>query len=349
MGNMLGNSGKVLKTARLFARVGLKGMTPLKGYRLLRYWVLDNVFKMQIPWLIELSVTYRCQCGCAHCSVSNYFDEANKRKKEELTKDEINSVLDQAVKMGIPKVDYFGGEPLLRKDIVELVSLGASKGLYMSLTTNGWLLTREMVKALKQSGISCINISLDSVSEEEHDRLRTLPGLFKKATDGVRYCYEEGIPCITSTYVTRERMRNFGPGENDDSDLTKVILLSRQLKASGIRILFPIISGEWVNDAGKGFSQEDARKVIDNIDPSFAFIEGAFSVKSKSKVCQSLSGKMFNISPYGEVQLCVAFTNVFGNVKDAPLKEVLKSMYSHPTFIKNKNSSCCSTNELKKC
>lgn len=347
--NRLEAVAKMLKTAKLFARVGLKGMTPLKAQRMLRYWALTNLLKKEIPWLIELSVTYRCQCGCQHCSVSNYFAEASKRKREELTKDEINSVLEQAVKMGIPKIDYFGGEPLLRNDIADLIKLGADKGLYMSLTTNGWLLTKEMAKALKQAGISCINISLDSASAEEHDRLRILPGLFKKATDGIRYCYEEKIPCITSTYVTRERIKNFGPAEKDDSDLTKVISLSRQLKASGIRILFPIISGEWVNDTEKGFSQEEARKVIDNIDPSFAFIEGAFSVKNKKKVCQSLRGKMFNISPYGEIQLCVAFTEVFGNIKEAPLRDLLKNMYNHPIYLKNKNSSCCSTNELRQC
>src|SRR3989338_5420572 len=118
---------KIVNTARLFARVGLRRMTPLKAVRMLRYWTLVNVLRKNVPWLIELSVTYRCQCRCEHCSVSNYIAEAGKR--EELTKNQINDVLEQAVKIGIPKVDYFGGEPLLRKDIVDLVKIGASKGL----------------------------------------------------------------------------------------------------------------------------------------------------------------------------------------------------------------------------
>ena len=95
----------LIKKGRLYARVGLKGITPLKAYRMLRYWVLINVFKKEIPWLIEFSVTYRCQCKCKHCSVSNYFLEACKR--DELTGDQIKKVLKEAVKMGIPKVDYF--------------------------------------------------------------------------------------------------------------------------------------------------------------------------------------------------------------------------------------------------
>ena len=114
-------------------------------------------------------------------------------------------------------------------------------------------------------------------------------------------------------------------------------------------VLFPIISGEWAAEDKREFTQEEAGRVIDNIDPAFAFIEGAYSVKNKKKVCQSLRGKMFNISPYGEIQLCVAFTDVFGNLKEAPLKDLLKGMYSHPTYLKNKDSYCCSTTGLKRC
>ncbi len=343
----LNNILESIRKMRLYARVGLTSMTPLKAYVMLRYWILTNIFKKEIPWVIELSVTYRCQCRCEHCSVSNYISEAGEKK--ELTKDQIEDVLQQAVKMGIPKVDYFGGEPLLRKDIVDLVKIGARKGLYMSITTNGWLLTQDMAKKLKKAGISCMNISIDSTSKEEHDRLRVLPGLYKRAVDAIRYCHKERISCVVSTYVTRDRIVNFGVGELDNSDLTKILSLSRELKASGVRVLFPIISGEWVSEDKKEFTQEEVRRVIDGIDSSFAFIEGAYSVKNGRKICQSLQGKMFNISPYGEVQLCIAFTDVFGNVKDASLKDLLKGMYTHPTYIRNKDSYCCSTTGLKRC
>jgi len=334
------------KKARLYARVGLKRMTPLKAYQMLRYWTLTNVFKKRIPWLIEFSVTYRCQCKCPHCSVGDYLDKA--RKMDELTGEQIKKVLVQAAKMGIPKVDYFGGEPLLRDDIVDLVDFGAKQGLYMSVTTNGWLLDKEMARQLRKAGISCINISLDSVSPEKHNRLRGLPGLYDKVMDGVRYCYEEGIPCILSTYVTRNRIKNFATGPTDDSQLTRMINLARDLRAAGLRILFPIISGRWEQNKAKEFSEEESRLVIENIDHSLAFIEGAYSVKSNKKVCQSLHGKMFNISPYGDVQLCVTFPDAFGNIKENSLQEALDKMYSHPIYLKNKGGSCCDTKGLKR-
>lgn len=346
MKEILNATTRLAGKARLYVRVGLKGITPLKAYRMINYWVLTNIFKKQIPWLIEFSVTYRCQCKCPHCSVGEYLDKAS--QKNELSSEQIKGVLAQAVKIGIPKVDFFGGEPLLKENIIDLIRFGAKKGLYMSITTNAWLLTRDLAGRLKRAGISCINISLDNVSEEKHDRLRGLSGLYKKAVDGVRYCYEERIPCIVSTYVTRNRIRNFGTGPSDDSQLTKIINLAKQLNASGIRILFPIISGRWEQDKTKEFTEEEKRLVIDNLDYYFVFIEGAYSVVKNKKVCQSLSGKMFNISPYGDIQLCVTFTDSFGNVKDKPLADLLKGMYSHPIYLKNKDGSCCSTTGLVK-
>ncbi len=336
----------MLKKARLYARVGLKGATFLRVYMMLRYFVLSTVFKKQVPWLLEFSVTYRCQCKCPHCSVGEYLDKAN--KQEELTAGQIKRVLDEAVKIGIPKVDFFGGEPLIKEGIVDLIRFGASKGLYMSVTTNAWLLTRDMARQLKQAGISCINISLDSVSEQKHDALRGLQGLYQKVIKAVEYCRQEGISCILSTYVTRNRIKNFATGPNDDSQLTQIIKFSKSLGASALRVLFPIISGRWEKDSTKEFSEDEKKLVIDNIDPSFAFIEGAYSVRNKKKVCQSLSGKMFNISPYGDVQLCVTFPNSFGNIKEASLPEVLGCMYNSPVYLKNKDGSCCSTEGLIK-
>jgi MoaA/NifB/PqqE/SkfB family radical SAM enzyme len=330
--------------ARLYAKVGLARMTPKKAWMMASYWARTAVLGRRIPWLIELSVTYRCNCRCKHCSVSNYFSDADLSR--ELKTEEIKEILRQAAAMGIPKLDYFGGEPLLRKDIVELVRYGESLGIYISLTTNGWKLSRELVRELKQAGISCINVSLDSADEAEHDRLRGLPGVYQRALDGIKICHEEGIPCIASTYATRRRIVNFGT-DHDDSELAAVIAKAREFKATGIRILFPIIAGEWVKKKDVELDEEEKRWVIQQMDPAFAFIEGAYSVKGTHKVCQALSGKMVNISPYGDIQLCVAFPHTFGNVKADGLRDLVRRMWAHPIYRKNKGTSCCSTEDLK--
>ena len=331
---------RFLKKMTLYFKVGMARMTPVLAKQMLKYVFLTKILKREIPWLIELSITYECQAKCPHCSVHNYI-ASEKEEDKLLTNDEIKQVLDQAVKIGIPKVDLFGGEPLLKEGIADLVAHGAKLGLYMSVTTNGWSLSRDMIKNLAKAGISCINISIDSAEGRIHDRLRGLEGLFEKVTEGIKMCREEGVACIASTYVTKKGIVNLDKGKEDNSSLTKIINLTRGLGATGIRILFPIISGKWEQSGNKEFTENEKAFVIDNIDPSFAFIEGAYSVKKGKKVCQSLRGKMFNISPEGNIQICVAFPDTFGNVRQTPLAELIHYMWGHPTYLKNKGGNCC--------
>lgn len=345
MNNFFKDTVRLIGKARLYARVGLSNMTLTKAYIMLRYWILTSIFKKEIPWVMEFSLTFRCQCKCVHCSVGKYPVD----KEKELTDDEIKSILDQAAKIGIPKIDFFGGEPLLRERIIDLVAYGAKKGLYMSITTNGWLLTKDLAKTLKKAGTSYISVSLDSADKNIHDNLRKLTGLYDRVLNGIKYCHEERLPCLVSTYVTREGISDAVGQQNlDNTDLGKIIALSKELKASGIRILFPIISGMWVKDKEKMFFEEEKRKVIEYLDPSFAFIEGAYCVVKGEKICQSLRGKMFHLSPYGDIQICVAFPDIFGNIRNTPLDKLLKDMYSHSTYLKNKNGNCCSTLDLKR-
>lgn len=337
--NYFKNIIRYLKKMTLYYKVGMPRMTPIKAYRMLRYVYLTKILRREIPWLIEFSVTYACQAKCVHCSVGNYAVE----RTNILTNEEIKNVLNQAAEIGIPKVDLFGGEPLMKEGVADIVAHGSKLGLYMSVTTNGWLLSRELIRDLKKAGISCINVSIDSTDERMHDRLRVLPGVFKRAVEGIKVCHEEGVPCIASTYLTKKWAVNFGKGEADNSHLTKVINFAKEIKATGIRILFPIISGNWETKKEKEFTEEEKRHVIENIDPSFAFIEGAYSVRNGEKVCQSLSGKMFNISPEGNMQICVAFPDLFGNVREKPLIDLIHGMWSHPIYLKNKGGTCCDT------
>lgn len=340
---MFSKFNKQIGVIKLYFRVGFKQITINKIFVMLRYLFLTNICKKNIPWVAEFSVTYNCQCKCTHCSVADYLNKGI--PSEELTTDQCKDILLQIKKIGVPKVDFFGGEPLIRKDILELSRFGSSIGLFVSITTNALNITKKVIKDLKLADVSYISISLDSADEGKHDYLRGVKGTYKKVLDAVRFCYEEKLPCIVSTYITRKDIVCSGSGSKD-SNLEKIVTLSKQIKASAIRVLFPIISGRWADDKDKNFTQFEKKQVLDSLDNSFAFIEGAYCIKKGEKVCQSLNGKMFNISPYGDVQLCVAYPKSFGNVKEKSLKEVLYDMYHHEIYLKNTGRSCCDTKEL---
>ena len=87
---------------------------------------------------------------------------------------------------------FSGGEPLVRKDLVELASHATSKGMRAVISTNGTLITKEKARELKGVGLSYVGISLDGM-EEVHDRFRGVPGAFRKALEGVANCQAEGL------------------------------------------------------------------------------------------------------------------------------------------------------------
>ena len=74
--------------------------------------------------------------------------------------------------------------------------------------TNGYCLTKENARKLKESGLDCIHISIDSTNPEMHDDIRGLEGLFQKAIEGVKNCIEAGLLTGISVIATPEAIKN---------------------------------------------------------------------------------------------------------------------------------------------
>jgi len=119
---------------------------------------------------LRVSVTDRCNLHCKYC-----MHESNVKwldHQDILTYEEITHVVKTAVKLGINKIRLAGGEPLIRKDILHLVSMLASiKGIEdLAMTTDGVLL-EQFAKPLAEAGLKRVNISLDTIDPEKYTEL----------------------------------------------------------------------------------------------------------------------------------------------------------------------------------
>ncbi|MFZ3069726.1 MAG: GTP 3',8-cyclase MoaA [Anaerolineaceae bacterium] len=112
---------------------------------------------------LRLSVTERCTLRCTYCRV----EEGLCPKAEELTAEDFSRIVRVFAELGIKKVRITGGEPLLRKDILDIIRrIAAVKGIEdISMTTNAQRLPGNAL-ALKQAGLRRLNISLDSLNAE---------------------------------------------------------------------------------------------------------------------------------------------------------------------------------------
>src|SRR5689334_6834231 len=114
---------------------------------------------------LRLSVTDRCNIRCFYCMPDENVQFLPRR--EILTFEEMERFVRVAASMGVNKLRLTGGEPLVRAELPRLVErLAAIEGIYdIALTTNGILLA-EQAQALKDAGLTRINISLDALTEE---------------------------------------------------------------------------------------------------------------------------------------------------------------------------------------
>lgn len=112
--------------------------------------------------IISWNTTNKCNLKCSHC-----YRDSGKESQGELTTEEAKKLIDEIAKANFKIMIFSGGEPLMREDIFELISHADKAGLRPVLGTNGTLITIEMAQKLKDSGISAIGISLDSLSSEK--------------------------------------------------------------------------------------------------------------------------------------------------------------------------------------
>ena len=150
------------------------------------------------PFLVVWDYTYLCNLRCKHCYAS-----AGKPLPDELNTEEALDVVKQLADAGVTIIALSGGEPLMRKDIFDVISLAHDYGMYTAVASNGTLITREFAKKLKDSGLGYIQISLDGATPETHDTFRGLPGVFERTLRGIKNCVEAGVFVEVSTAVTK--------------------------------------------------------------------------------------------------------------------------------------------------
>ncbi len=138
--------------------------------------------------VVVWNLTRRCNLFCAHC----YTDSHDREYEGELTTDEALHVIDDLAAFGVPVILFSGGEPLLRKDLFQLIACAKEKGIRGVLSTNGTLITPSVARQLREFGLSYVGISLDG-PERIHDKFRGKKGAFQASLGAVRACLDEGI------------------------------------------------------------------------------------------------------------------------------------------------------------
>jgi len=172
------------------------------------------------PYHVVWEGTTRCNLDCIHCYASSVD-----ATQAELTTAEGKRLLEQ-----IAMLDEFrmivitGGEPLLRKDIFELVEHAGKLGFHIVFSTNGTLLTPDMARDLAGLGVANFSISLDGYTSDCHESIRRKPGCFQSAIDGIRAAARTGV-CLQVNFTAMQQNLAELPGLIDFAETLKADII----------------------------------------------------------------------------------------------------------------------------
>lgn len=297
-----------------------------------------SIQNKNLPNLMSFAVNDACNSVCEHCS---FFSAVEEKGRDTLTLEQAQKLIRDAQDLGVSVINFVGGEPLMRKDITEIIK-AVDKDLSTTiLFTNGWHL-EQRASELKKAGLDSIYISLDAATPEKHDQFRKHPGSFEKALRGIRRAIALGFSTGISTTMTPE---SYHSGELD-----RIVQLGKQIGVHEVLVFDALPTGRykeredlvttpnWTENNWVENMIQSARKYNQNPDyPGVVFF--AYFTSYRSVGC-SCGTSYFYVSPYGDIMSCDFNHAKFGNILQEPLWKIWERLTTLPEFCQSKWGGC---------
>ncbi|MBL7154918.1 MAG: radical SAM protein [Candidatus Portnoybacteria bacterium] len=161
-----------------------------------------------LPWEVMIEVTSHCNFKCKFCFNQISFAEYG-RKIKEFSTDYLKKIIDEVAKKGIKIIRFTGGEPLLRKDIFELLKYSKNKGLEVRLNTNASLINQKVARKFRNV-LDNVLIPIESYNDREESRITGYSHSLKKKIEAIKLLKKAKIPVVRAgTVATKENILSF--------------------------------------------------------------------------------------------------------------------------------------------
>ena len=270
--------------------------------------------KTEGPSHAQIGLTNACPQNCQFCYNKN-------RSGELLSTAEIKQLIKELKKMGVFWLGFTGGEPLLNKDIIEILK-SVGDDCAIKLFTTGSNLTEQLAAELKKSGLLYVSISLDHWEEEEHDQIRGYKGAFRTALKAIDIFKSMGVHVSVSSVISREMLH-----ENQVQEFLK-FLISLGIHEAWLSETKPTVEAFW--NKASVITEEERLSLVSLQDKYNK--EGKITVNylghfegGENFGCNA-GNKMVYIDAFGEVSPCVFTPMTFGNVLDKSVQAIFSEM-----------------------
>jgi MoaA/NifB/PqqE/SkfB family radical SAM enzyme len=269
--------------------------------------------RAHIPLSVLFEVTHRCNLGCEHCYLTEGPVGRPRPSREELTLDEIRTVLDQLAEAGTLFLTLSGGEVFMRRDFLQILAHARSCGFSVTIFTTGTLLTPETAAELADLHPLSVEVSIYSAGPEVHDRITKIPGSHARSLRALRLLGERGV-----VILIKSPLMSLNSGE-----YRGIAALADELGAGyGFDpLLIPRRDG---NPAPVGLSLERDQLRAYFSDPVLAreFHEPVKCLPQKGEELCGTGRRTCMISPYGDVFPCGVHPLPAGNLREQSFREI---------------------------
>jgi len=288
---------------------------------------ISAMLKKRVPDQSSIGITMKCPNNCIHCGAADIIADP------ELSLEEVNRVVDESIDLGSYLISFDGGEPLLRKDLPDMIRhVDRTKAIATSFTS-GYGLTHDKAKELKDAGLYAIRVSIDSPRKEEHERVRGRSGSYEDAMNGITNAIDAGL--LTDMFVV------VSPDNIDELDDFYALAESKGMHEMSIYEIIAV--GRWLhhedetigtNDVDRlGRFQKEKNKLTDG--PRIT----AFPYFMGPDMFGCFAGRRWvHITSAGDVLPCAYTPFKFGNIRDEPLQDIWKRMGKTAAYKKTPSS-----------
>ncbi len=307
-----------------FKRERLKREKPLVYEKIIK--VAEKEKKGEFTSRIDIGYNYACNLNCKHCMADKF-----QKKGRSLTLTDLRNIAEQADALGWCQFNISGGEPLILKNFDEVLTALMPEKFHIGISTNGYFLTFEKAKHLKNIGLDKVMISLDSYDSLLHNQNRNSNEAYEKAISAIWNARKAGLDTIIQHVVTHQ---------NAQSENTINLAKFAQENGFSLDLVIAKAIGEWEGRHDVLINKDDAaflRRLNQQYPAARRDVFPSYGLRGG---CGALK-KCFHITQYGDVLICVFMHISIGNIFQDSLKTII-DRWMKIKYIKDFSPICLS-------
>lgn len=300
---------------------------------------------------LHFELTNKCNLFCKHCYNKAYIES----KEEELSTEQVKEVIDKACSIGVEDIGFSGGEPFIRKDIIELIKYSVKYPIH--ILTNGLLINSQMIEQLNKIDDLMLELRISLDGFTSHEKIRGVS--YKSILSNIEQLLKNDYVVTVNTMVTDDNL----------DELLEMYEYFKKIHVDRWRLDFIFNSGNakennlLYSNYQKLFSTlkklvllyiDDDPEIILDINKVFRsqFLYNAkpYTYNIESRPC-SYQGSL-TVRPNGDVSFCPTYEKTFGNIFKDSIEDIVSNpewKYFESIQVKNLPEKCQDCSYLKYC